>query len=75
MFYSLSIFWWVPDFEQNEYLNEITNNFNNLISLECNLHSEGFFYSRFSLSTLPDGRQAIGRKVCLVLPCAYQGVE
>jgi len=29
----------------------------------------GIFYSKFSPSTLPDGRQAICRKVCLNLPC------
>jgi len=72
MFSSFSIFWWFPDFEQNGYLNNLLNK---LTSLECGLHSEGFFYSKFSLSTLPDGRQAIGRKVCLVLPRAYQSME
>jgi hypothetical protein len=43
MFSSFSIFWWFPDFKQNGYLNKVTNIFNNSISLECRLHSEGFF--------------------------------
>jgi len=47
MFSSFSIFWWFSDFEQNGYLNKVTNIANNLTSLKCNLHSEGFFYSGF----------------------------
>ena len=71
MFSSFSMFWWFSDFEQNGYLNKVTNIANNLTFLRCRLHPEGFFYSKFSLSTLPDGRQAIGRKVCLVLSSAF----
>jgi len=51
MFSSFSIFWWFPDFEQNGYLNKVTNIVNKLTSLEYSLHPEGFFYSKFSLST------------------------
>jgi len=47
MFSSFSIFWWFPDFEQNGYLNKVTNILNNLVSLRCRLHPEGFFYSKF----------------------------
>ena len=67
MFSPFSIFWWFPDLEQNGYLNKVTNILNNLLSLGYRLHSEGFFYSKFSLST-------IGRRVCLVLSHAYHGM-
>jgi len=44
MFSSFYIFWWFPDFEQNGYLNKVTNILNNLLSLGYRLHSEGFFF-------------------------------
>jgi len=43
MFSSFSIFWWFPDFEQNGYLNKVTNILNNLVFLRCKQHPEGFF--------------------------------